>query len=69
MNSLYRKALSPSPAQSQVDFFDTRAAVEALKPGAYQTLPYIYGTYSGRKLSAPLPAGAIERKSAANYRA
>ncbi len=40
MNSLYRKALSPSPAQSQVDFFDTRAAVEALKPGAYQTLPY-----------------------------
>ncbi len=40
MISLYRKALSPSPAQSQVDFFDTRAAVEALKPGAYQTLPY-----------------------------
>ncbi len=40
MNSLYRKALSQSPAQSQVDFFDTRAAVEALKPGAYQTLPY-----------------------------
>lgn len=40
MNSQYRKALSPSPAQSQVDFFDTRAAVEALKPGAYQTLPY-----------------------------
>ncbi len=40
MNSLYRKALLPSPAQSQVDFFDTRAAVEALKPGAYQTLPY-----------------------------
>ncbi len=40
MNSLYRKALSPSPAQSQVDFFDTRAAVEALKPGASHTLPY-----------------------------
>ncbi len=40
MNSLYRKALSLSPAQSQVDFFDTQEAVEALKPGAYQTLPY-----------------------------
>ncbi len=67
MNSLYRKALSPSPAQSQVDFFDTRAAVEALKPGAYQTLPYTARILAENLV--PLPAGAIERKSAANYRA
>ncbi|EKE72196.1 Fe/S-dependent 2-methylisocitrate dehydratase AcnD [Gallaecimonas xiamenensis] len=36
MNSQYRKAL-PGTA---LDYFDTRAAVEALAPGAYATLPY-----------------------------
>jgi iron-sulfur-dependent 2-methylisocitrate dehydratase len=36
MNTNYRKPL----AGSTLDFFDTREAVEAIKPGAYDTLPY-----------------------------
>ncbi len=36
MNSHYRK---PLPG-TQLDYFDARAAVEAIQPGAYQGLPY-----------------------------
>ncbi|MEE4918669.1 Fe/S-dependent 2-methylisocitrate dehydratase AcnD [Pseudomonas alliivorans] len=36
MNSEFRKPLPGTP----FDYFDARAAVEALKPGAYATLPY-----------------------------
>ncbi|NWA27616.1 Fe/S-dependent 2-methylisocitrate dehydratase AcnD [Pseudomonas gingeri] len=36
MNSQYRKSLPGS----QLDFFDARAAVEAIQSGAYATLPY-----------------------------
>ena len=36
MNTEYRKPL----AGTGLDYFDTRAAVEAIKPGAYATLPY-----------------------------
>lgn len=36
MNTAHRK---PLPG-TQLDYFDTRAAVEAIQPGAYQTLPY-----------------------------
>ena len=36
MNTEYRKSL----AGTGLDYFDTRAAVEASKPGAYATLPY-----------------------------
>jgi iron-sulfur-dependent 2-methylisocitrate dehydratase len=36
MNSQYRKSL-PGTA---LDYFDTRAAVETIAPGAYETLPY-----------------------------
>ncbi len=36
MNTTNRK---PLPG-TQLDFFDTRAAVDAIKPGAYDTLPY-----------------------------
>ena len=36
MNTNYRKPL----AGSSVDYFDVRAAVEDIKPGAYDTLPY-----------------------------
>lgn len=36
MNTLYRKPL----ASTGLDFYDTRAAVEAIKPGSYATLPY-----------------------------
>jgi iron-sulfur-dependent 2-methylisocitrate dehydratase len=36
MNSAYRK---PLPGTS-LDYFDARAAVDAIKPGAYDTLPY-----------------------------
>lgn len=37
MNSAYRKPL----AGTQLDYFDTRAAIETLRPGAYDTLPYV----------------------------
>ncbi|WAH55598.1 Fe/S-dependent 2-methylisocitrate dehydratase AcnD [Pseudomonas silvicola] len=37
MNTQYRKPL-PGTA---LDYFDTRAAVDAIKPGAYATLPYV----------------------------
>ncbi|MFT6033061.1 MAG: iron-sulfur-dependent 2-methylisocitrate dehydratase [Arenicella sp.] len=36
MNSEYRKQLPGT----KLDFFDTRAAIEAIEPGAYQKLPY-----------------------------
>jgi iron-sulfur-dependent 2-methylisocitrate dehydratase len=36
MNTEYRKSLPGT----QLDFFDTRAAVEAIEPGAYNKLPY-----------------------------
>ena len=36
MNSNYRKALPGS----DLDYFDTRAAIEAIQPGAYAGLPY-----------------------------
>ena len=36
MNTNYRKPL----AGTQLDYFDTRAAVEAIQAGAYDTLPY-----------------------------
>ena len=35
MNTQYRK---PLPGTS-LDYFDARAAVEAIRPGAYATLP------------------------------
>jgi iron-sulfur-dependent 2-methylisocitrate dehydratase len=36
MNTAYRKALPGT----DLDYFDARAAVEAIKPGAYDSLPY-----------------------------
>ena len=36
MNTANRKRLPGT----QLDFFDTRAAVDAIQPGAYDTLPY-----------------------------
>ena len=36
MNTLHRKSLPGT----QLDYFDTRAAVDAIQPGAYATLPY-----------------------------
>ncbi|MBT9529464.1 MAG: Fe/S-dependent 2-methylisocitrate dehydratase AcnD, partial [Pseudomonas sp.] len=37
MNTVYRK---PLPG-TQLDFFDTREAVDAIVPGAYAKLPYV----------------------------
>lgn len=37
MNNTYRKPL----ASTHLDYFDTRAAIEALRPGCYETLPYV----------------------------
>ena len=36
MNTNYRKPLP----NSELDYFDTHEAVEAIKPGAYMSLPY-----------------------------
>ena len=36
MNTQYRKSL----AGTSLDYFDTRAAVDAIAPGAYAKLPY-----------------------------
>ena len=36
MNTDYRKSLPGT----QLDYFDTREAIEAIQPGAYATLPY-----------------------------
>ena len=36
MNTEFRKTLPGSP----LDYFDARAAVEAIQPGSYDTLPY-----------------------------
>ena len=36
INTEYRKAL----ANTDLDYFDTRAAIESIKPGAYSKLPY-----------------------------
>ena len=42
MNTEYRKALPGT----DLDFFDTRAAIEAIKPGAYAKLPYTSRVYA-----------------------
>ena len=36
MNTNYRKPLP----NSELDYFDTHEAIEAIKPGAYMSLPY-----------------------------
>ncbi len=42
MNTEYRKSLPGS----DLDFFDTRAAIEAIQPGAYAKLPYTSRVYA-----------------------
>lgn len=42
MNSAYRKQLSGT----QLDYFDTREAVDAIQPGAYDKLPYSSRVYA-----------------------
>ncbi|WP_285162875.1 Fe/S-dependent 2-methylisocitrate dehydratase AcnD [Shewanella goraebulensis] len=42
MNSNFRKPL----AGSNLDYFDTKAAVDAIKPGAYEKLPYTSRVYA-----------------------
>jgi aconitate hydratase len=37
MNTAFRKTLPGT----QLDYFDTRAAIEAIRPGVYDTLPYV----------------------------
>ena len=42
MNTEYRKSLPGS----KLDFFDTRAAIDAIQPGAYEKLPYTSRVYA-----------------------
>ncbi|OUS16457.1 Fe/S-dependent 2-methylisocitrate dehydratase AcnD [Gammaproteobacteria bacterium 50_400_T64] len=42
MNTEYRKSLPGT----QLDFFDTQEAVDAIKPGAYAKLPYVSRVYA-----------------------
>ncbi|MBF7014011.1 Fe/S-dependent 2-methylisocitrate dehydratase AcnD [Novosphingobium resinovorum] len=41
MNHAYRKPFPGTSAGTAVDYFDTRAAVEGIRPGAYSGLPYV----------------------------
>ncbi|RSV19936.1 Fe/S-dependent 2-methylisocitrate dehydratase AcnD [Sphingomonas sp. ABOLG] len=41
MNKAFRKQLPGTPPGTSVDFFDTREAIEAIRPGAYDGLPYV----------------------------
>ncbi len=41
MNDAYRKPFPGPSAGVQIDYFDTRAAIEAIRPGAYDGLPYV----------------------------
>ena len=59
MNSQYRKPLPGSPA----DYFDTRAAVDAIAPGAYATLPYVSRVLA-EQLVDKTPAAAFAAYSA-----
>ena len=42
MNTEYRKSLPGT----ELDFFDTQAAVDAIEPGAYAKLPYVSRVYA-----------------------
>ncbi len=42
MNTEYRKSLPGT----QLDFFDTQEAVDAIEPGAYAKLPYVSRVYA-----------------------
>lgn len=64
MNTAYRK---PLPGTS-LDYFDARAAVEAIAPGAYDTLPYTSRVLA-EKPRAPLRSGDPCRFAQADHRA
>ena len=53
MNKSYRK---PLPG-TRLDYFDARAAVEAIAPGAYDGLPYT------SRVLAEKPCAAASRRS------
>ena len=52
MNTLYRK---PLPG-TQLDYFDARAAIEALQPGAWATLPYTARVHAENIVRRAAPA-------------
>jgi len=52
MNSEFRKNLPGT----RLDYFDTRAAVEAIKPGAYDTLPYTSRVFAENLVRRCAPA-------------
>nr|WP_316628566.1 Fe/S-dependent 2-methylisocitrate dehydratase AcnD [uncultured Brevundimonas sp.] len=41
MNQAYRSRLLSAPGDMRADYFDTRAAIHAIQPGAYDGLPYV----------------------------
>nr|WP_314435213.1 Fe/S-dependent 2-methylisocitrate dehydratase AcnD [uncultured Brevundimonas sp.] len=41
MNQAYRSRLLSAPGDAPVDYFDARAAIHAIQPGAYDGLPYV----------------------------
>ena len=40
MNTQYRKTLPNTGPGNNLDYFDTRAAIDSISAGAYQRLPY-----------------------------
>ena len=63
MNTANRK---PLPGTS-LDYFDARAAVEAIAPGAYDTLPYTSRVLAENLV--PLRSGDPRRFAEADHRA
>ncbi len=56
MNTEYRKKLP----NSDLDFYDTRAAVEAIQPGAYAKLPYTSRVYAENLVRRCNPASLTD---------
>ena len=46
INSKYRQPLP----NTQLDYFDTQSAVEAIRPGAHATLPYTARVLAGKSV-------------------
>jgi aconitate hydratase len=56
MNTDYRK---PLPG-TELDYFDTRAAVEAIRPGAYDGLPYTSRVHAENIVRRADPARLVD---------
>ena len=56
MNTQYRKPLPGTEPSTNLDYFDTRAAIDSIAAGAYDR-PALHLARAGRKPGAPLRPG------------